>query len=374
MAELFEIARRDAHTRRDARQHQIKNRGGGVHDAAGQTHDGRTVGIIAEEEHGAGQDGRAIGDDLAAGRLDRAGGAVVRVDAHAAGAEDEIDARGVESIHRLRDGVHIVAGRAVVRDLHAVFLELRDDDRGELVLNSPLEHLVSGGDEADGAKLKGQDLEQWLAVDDLLRLQKRFFVDDERDDAGTRKLVSRLDGRVGMARGDHELIDAVDLLKPLDVDTEETVALGEDLDLPFLRLARAHMRVLAHGAHALCRLVLMEHALGLFPDEERLLAHAEEHGNVLLCDNMPLAEAGVLRDAGDDLRHVMAQDVADGLGGFNFLHLDHLNEKGVVCRKKQTTPFWIYVSLGNDKSVSFSSRKAAPFPAAPRPDGHGQSL
>ena len=214
-----------------------------------------------------------------------------------------------------------------MRDGHAVLLQLRDDHGGELILNAPFEHLVAGGDETDGAQLIRQDLQQGLSGTDRLRLFERFLLDDERDHARAGELIPRFDRRVRMARGDHEPVDAVDRLQPLDVNAEEPVALGEQLDLPFLRLARAHVLVHAQAAHALCRLVLMEHAFGLFPDEEPFLAHAEEHGDVFLGHDMALAEAGVLHDAGDDLRHIVAQDVADGLGGFDFLHLAHLNEK-----------------------------------------------
>ena len=51
VAELLQIPLRHADARRDSGQHQIKDRGLGVHDTAGQSHDGRAVIKIAQQEH-----------------------------------------------------------------------------------------------------------------------------------------------------------------------------------------------------------------------------------------------------------------------------------------------------------------------------------
>ena len=74
-----------------------------------------------------------------------------------------------------------------------------------------------------------------------------------------------------------------------------------------------HVLALTQGAQAFGRLVLVDHALGLFPDIELFLAHGEQDGDVLLGDDMPLAEARVLGDADDDLGHVVAEHVAHGV-------------------------------------------------------------
>ena len=81
-----------------------------------------------------------------------------------------------------------------------------------------------------------------------------------------------------------------------------------------------HVFPLAQGAQPLCGFVLVQHSGSLLPDIERLLAHGKQNGYVLFTDDVALAEAGVLCHAPDDLRHVVTQNVADGLGRFDKLH------------------------------------------------------
>ena len=223
--------------------------------------------------------------------------------------------------HGLRDGVHVVARQAVVRHLDAEAPELAEDDGRELVLDEPLGDLVAGGDEADGPELVGQQLQQRRAAADGLRLAQALFVDDERDHAHAGELVARPDGDVRVPRGDHELVDAVHCLQPRGVDTEKPFARGGQLDLALLGRRGGHVRVLAQRAQAFGGLVLVEHARGLLPDEERLLAHAEQNGDIFLRDHMALAEARILRHARDDLRHVMAEHMTDSVDGFDFFHV-----------------------------------------------------
>ena len=73
LAERRDVGARDGNIRRDFGQHQIEDRRARVHDAAGQAHDGRAVLKIAEQEHRARQDQRAVGDDICTSRLDAAG-------------------------------------------------------------------------------------------------------------------------------------------------------------------------------------------------------------------------------------------------------------------------------------------------------------
>ena len=77
---------------------------------------------------------------------------------------------------------------------------------------------------------------------------------------------------------------------------------------------------LAERPQTLRSLVLVEHSWRFFPDVQRLLAHTEQHGDVLRCDNVSLAEAGVFRHAGNNLRHVVAQHMPHGAFGFDLLH------------------------------------------------------
>ena len=74
----------------DPGQHQVEHSGLGVHDAAGQAQNGHAAVKIPQQEHGSRQDRRAVGDNLRPGVPDGAGGPVVRVHAHAAGAQHHI--------------------------------------------------------------------------------------------------------------------------------------------------------------------------------------------------------------------------------------------------------------------------------------------
>ena len=56
------------------------------------------------------------------------------------------------------------------------------------------------------------------------------------------------------------------------------------------------------------------------PDVQVLLAHAQQHRDVLLGDHMVLAEAGVLIFVLDDLGHVVAEHVTYGFFCLDKLH------------------------------------------------------
>ena len=133
-----------------------------------------------------------------------------------------------------------------------------------------------------------------------------------------------------MARRDHELLHAVYALQALHVHGKQPVDVRDELDLALLGRRGVHVLALTHCAQAICRLVLVEHTGRLFPDEQRLLSHAQEHGNVLLRHDMPLAEARVLCHAADDLRHIMTQHMPHSLFGSDFFHNDTCKKMGMV--------------------------------------------
>ncbi len=80
------------------------------------------------------------------------------------------------------------------------------------------------------------------------------------------------------------------------------------------------MLILAEAAQDLGALVLMEHRIVLFPDVDVLLPDAEKHRNIFLRDHMTFAEHGVLRDAADNLRHVVAEHLPHRVLGSDQLH------------------------------------------------------
>ena len=64
----------------------------------------------------------------------------------------------------------------------------------------------------------------------------------------------------------------------------------------------------------------MQKAFGLFPDEQMLLAHGQQHRDVLLGDHMPLAEPGALVLTRDDLGQVVTQHMTGCMDGFDLFH------------------------------------------------------
>ena len=113
--------------------------------------------------------------------------------------------------------------------------------------------------------------------------------------------------------GDHHVLPGVDSDEPLAVHPEQAVAGGSQLDLALLRLTADHVLLTTQGQQPLRRIVFVDHARSHLPDIQVLLAHAQENGNIVLCDDVALAEPGVLILVLDDLAHIMAQHVAHGL-------------------------------------------------------------
>ena len=76
-------------------------------------------------------------------------------------------------------------------------------------------------------------------------------------------------------------------------------------------LGKNKARVMAERAQDIRRIVLVQHVFVIFPDVDVLLAHAEQHGDILLADDVPLAEHRVLGHPGDDLGDVVAEHLPD---------------------------------------------------------------
>ena len=80
------------------------------------------------------------------------------------------------------------------------------------------------------------------------------------------------------------------------------------------------MRALTQGAQNIGCVVLVQHVLVVFPDVDVLFAHAEQHGDILRADDVPLAEHRVLGDAGNDLGDVVAEHLSDRVLNAQQLH------------------------------------------------------
>ena len=121
--------------RRHKGQDKIKDGGSGVHDAAGQTHDWGAVPVIAQQEHGAGQHRGTVGDNFCPACLNAAGGVVIWVHAHTAGAEDYIGSGAPGLPYSARHILHPVAGVGDRNGPDAVGGKLFLDDRSKGILN-----------------------------------------------------------------------------------------------------------------------------------------------------------------------------------------------------------------------------------------------
>jgi len=68
------------------------------------------------------------------------------------------------------------------------------------------------------------------------------------------------------------------------------------------------------------RLVFVEGVFVHLPNVEVILSHREQHGDVVLGNDVPLAELCVLAFAGNDARQVMAEHMADCILCVDELH------------------------------------------------------
>ena len=133
--------------------------------------------------------------------------------------------------------------------------------------------------------------------------------------------------RIGVAGGDHDVVCSVEGGKPRHIHLKEPVAVGNELDLTLLDRRGMHVLVLAQRAQPFGSFVLVEHAGRLFPYVQVLLAHGQQHRDVLRRDHVPLAEPGVLRDAGNDLGQIVAEHVPHRVAGVDQLHESSLPKR-----------------------------------------------
>ena len=129
-----------------------------------------------------------------------------------------------------------------------------------------------------------------------------------------------MNGGVGVAGGDHDLVLTVEGVEPLYIHLKQAVDVGDELDLALLHSGTVHMLILAQGLKAEGGLVLMEHPGLALPHIEVLLAHAQQHRDILLGDHMALAEPGVLGNATNDLSQVVAEHMAHCVAGIDQFH------------------------------------------------------
>ena len=177
--ERGDLLLRDRQSCSDPRQDEIDDRRLRVHDAAGQTHYRLAVFVVSQQEHGPGQDCCAVGHDPRAAPGDRAGGIVVGIDAHAAGAEDHVDRLFPHLRDRRGDLLQPVADGQMLCHRDAVGLQLLcEDRRARHVPQRSVGGISPGGraGSADGEDdLVGARLSEKMKKH-ALRLQRVFLV------------------------------------------------------------------------------------------------------------------------------------------------------------------------------------------------------
>ena len=169
-SERNKIASGQPHARRDARQNQIKNGGLGVHDASGQTHHRTVVRVVAQKEHGAREHRRAVGDDIRAALFDRTRRGIVRIDAHAARAQDHIDRLVFHLLDGRRNVLYAVLDQNVLGHSDAECSQLSFYNRRKAVRNTALCDLAAGSDNGCCFQRKRADFQNRRAARRLLSL------------------------------------------------------------------------------------------------------------------------------------------------------------------------------------------------------------
>lgn len=154
----------------------------------------------------------------------------------------------------------------------------------------------------------------------LLSLPQLLLLDHERDDARAAQLITRMDDAVAASGGDHDFVNTVDRVQPLGIHQKNAVNVRRKLDFALFCLAFTHVGILTERTQPLCRVILVQKTRLQLPDVKLLLTHRKQHRNVLRGDDVALAEARPLAHARDDLRHVVAQNMADRVLGFDTFH------------------------------------------------------
>ncbi|MPN13006.1 hypothetical protein SDC9_160326 [bioreactor metagenome] len=123
-----------------------------------------------------------------------------------------------------------------------------------------------------------------------------------------------------MPCGNHDIRQVVERVQMPHIHGEYARLGGEELNLAFLNIPAVHMRALAKRGQPPGGLILMQGVFVHLPNIEVVLAHREQHGDILLGDDMSFAELRVLGLPGNNAREVMAEYVSRGILGVDELH------------------------------------------------------
>ena len=235
-------------------------------------------------------------------------------------ADHQLRSRFEDAMDTAGDVLRIVVAELVTDDFRPEGGNLFQNHGGEAVLNAAVEHLVAGGDDTDLFRPEGKHTEDGSAGGGLFRTLHFALFDDEGDDAGAGQFIALFNGEIPMAGGDHHLPEGVYGQELAAVHLQETVDIGDELDLALFHGGGVHMLPGAQGVEDLRRVVFVEHVFIVFPDEDMILPQGEEERDILFGDDMALAEGRALFFAGNNLRDIMAEDLAHGLLCFHQFH------------------------------------------------------
>ena len=194
------------------------------------------------------------------------------------------------------------------------------NDRRKGILDAPVENFVSGRDQTVLFRLYREQPHDGTFTCRLLCRFHALLFDHQGDHAGAAELVTLLHHEAGRPCRDHHIAQGVHRPQTLQIDKEQAVRVGDQLDLAFLRLRGRHVFIHADVPQDIGCVVLVEHGLVVFPDIDRVFADAQQYRHILRLNHMALAEYSVLGHTADNLRDIMAQDLTDGVLGFHQLH------------------------------------------------------
>ena len=118
----------------------------------------------------------------------------------------------------------------------AVFGHFPHEHRRECILKlRPLIYLVSSCDHAERTGTEWKQSEERFVSGCSCSPLHFFFFDHKRDHTHAAQLVARLDGKARGARGDYHFAQRIDRAQALDIDQQQAVGFGDQLDFPLFR-------------------------------------------------------------------------------------------------------------------------------------------
>ncbi len=314
----------DALTGQNPGQDEVKDGDLVKHAAGGQAQDG-DVSDPAAEKHGARQDWRAVDRIGGPGLFDAHARHIVGVNRHAAAGDDQIGARTDTAMDGLTDLGDVVRGKDDLDYLGTQGREFGAQNRLKPVLDPSVEDLIAGNNQTGPGLAQGLDLNHRGAGPGnghgLIDQGPRR---NQRNQAGACNGLALFHRGIGVEGGAHHLAQHVETVEGVDVDLQQTVAVGDDGNLAFHRLGRAGDPVTDQGGGQFFRgLILMDLFRSQLQDIDIVLAQTFQVVNIFGPDDMALLEGAALEFVFDDLGDIMGQDHAHSLFHGNcFSHYD----------------------------------------------------